>query len=125
MELKMKSLIETILQAIVDAGYLFSIDNGTGNNCIIVSPTNDTSKGFGKDEYLGVHAVDDCYIRVWGIHPDGGYEDHSEKGWIRWTNWNTGIEKVIDYSLGLDHLIGLNSVCEKWETDFDKFIREF
>ena len=115
-----KSYIETILQEIVDAGYLYAVTYDGEE--FSTEATDDVSKGFGKDEYKGVHAYDDSYILV--LNKDESVLPHVKEGWIRWTNCNDGIEKVIDYTTNLDEKIGFDSLTEKWEKDYDKFIKE-
>ena len=115
-----KSYIEPILQEIVEAGYLYAVTYDGEE--FSTEATDDVSKGFGKDEYKGVHAYDDSYILV--LNKDESVLPHVKEGWIRWTNCNDGIEKVIDYTTNLDEKIGFDSLTEKWEKDYDKFIKE-
>ena len=114
-----KSYIETILQEIVDAGYLYAVTYDGEE--FSTEATDDVSKGFGKDEYKGVHAYDDSYILV--LNKDESVLPHVKEGWIRWTNCNDGIEKVIDYTTNLDEKIGFDSLTEKWEKERNELIK--
>ena len=90
----------------------------------LVSLTRDTSLACNQkegDEYVGVNAVDEARIEIYRM----GYEisDHIQEeeeyiGFIYWTNFNDGIERVVDYSVVLDKKYGLQKTYEDWEKKY-------
>jgi len=116
----MKTLIETVLQSIVDNGYTFQLECGGD---ILTPSTTNVDKGFKSDgnPYQGIHAVDDCYIMILKD------ETKEEKvyGWIRWTNCNSGVEKVVDYSFATKCRLNFDKVLEQWDKNLQAFINTF
>ena len=39
-------------------------------------------------------------------------------GFIYWTNFNEGVERLVDNSCKLDDEYGLNEITRKWEEDY-------
>jgi len=119
----MKPLLVEILESILSTdeklAYCISCDEDE-----LVSLTRDTSLACNQkegDEYVGVNAVDEARIEIYRM----GYEisDHIQEeeeyiGFIYWTNFNNGIERVVDYSVVLDKKYGLQKTYEDWEKKY-------
>ena len=119
-------MLESILSTDENLAYCISIDGDE-----IQSLTRDTSLACNQkegDKYVGVNAVDEARIEIWSLGetqkmPD--FEDcyvegdHQYIGFIYWTNYNAGIEKVVDYSVVLDEKYGLNKTYENWGKKYD------
>ena len=113
-------MLESILSTDEKLAYCISIDGEE-----LVSLTRDTSLACNQkegDKYVGVNAVDEARIEIYRM----GYRisDHIQEeeeyiGFIYWTNYNDGIEKVVDYSVVLDELYGLNKTYENWGKKYD------
>ena len=113
-------ILESILRTDGKLAYCISIDGEE-----LVSLTRDTSLACNQkegDKYVGVNAVDEARIEIYRM----GYRisDHIQEeeeyiGFIYWTNYNDGIEKVVDYSCVLDDEYGLNKITDKWEKKYE------
>ena len=119
-------MLESILSTDENLAYCISIDGDE-----IQSLTRDTSLACNQkegDKYVGVNAVDEARIEIWSLgetqkmpdledcYVEG---DHQYIGFIYWTNYNAGIEKVVDYSVVLDEKYGLNKTYENWGKKYD------
>ena len=75
------------------------------------------------DEYEGVNAVDEARIEIWeqGIKSQiTGHQYEDEYiGFIYWTNFNDGVERVSDYSVVLDEKYGLDKILDDWEKKYE------
>lgn len=114
-------MLESILSTDENLAYCISCDEAE-----IVSLTRDTSLACNQkegDKYVGVNAVDEARIEIWeqGIKSQITGHQYEDKyiGFIYWTNYNDGIEKVVDYSVVLDELYGLNKTYENWGKKYD------
>ena len=126
----MKPLLVEILKSILKTdfsrtsgklAYLIECDGEE-----LVSLTRDTSLACNQkegDEYVGVNAVDEARIEIWeqGIKSQiTGHQYEDEYiGFIYWTNFNNGIERVVDYSVALDEKYGLNKTLDNWEKRYE------
>ena len=63
-----------------------------------------------SDQYVGVNNLDEAVIRF------RERESKQRKGYILWSNWNSGTERVADYSVNLDNELKLSEVLEAWDT---------
>ena len=78
----------------------------------------------------------DCDLEFFGITIDDGDEayqlDNDESAsillehdaWLKWELYNTGVDCLIDYSVGLDNLLkntSLEKIQDAWEDKFSKF----
>ena len=120
----MKPLLVEILESILrtDGKLAYSIDCEEEQ---LVSLTRDISLACNQkegDEYEGVDAVDEARIEIYRM----GYEisDHIQEeddyiGFIYWTNFNDGVERIVDYSVGLDEKYGLQKTYEDWEKKYE------
>ena len=113
-------MLDSILSTDENLAYCISIDEEE-----LVSLTRDTSLACNQkegDKYVGVNAVDEARIEIYRM----GYEisDHIQEeeeyiGFIYWTNYNDGIEKVVDYSVVLDEKYGLYKTLNDWEKKYE------
>ena len=113
-------ILESILRTDGKLAYVITCDEEE-----LVSLTRDTSLACNQkegDEYVGVNAVDEARIEIYRM----GYEisDHIQEeeeyiGFIYWTNYNDGIEKVVDYSVVLDEKYGLYKTYENWGKKYE------
>ena len=113
-------MLDSILSTDENLAYCISIDEEE-----LVSLTRDTSLACNQkegDKYVGVNAVDEARIEIYRM----GYEisDHIQEeeeyiGFIYWTNYNDGIEKVVDYSVVLDEKYGLYKTYENWGKKYE------
>ena len=113
-------ILESILRTDGKLAYVITCDEEE-----LVSLTRDTSLACNQkegDEYVGVNAVDEARIEIYRM----GYEisDHIQEeeeyiGFIYWTNFNNGIERVVDYSVVLDQKYGLQKTYEDWEKKYE------
>tara|TARA_R100000664_G_scaffold15751_1_gene24374 strand:- start:185 stop:595 length:411 start_codon:yes stop_codon:yes gene_type:complete len=134
----MKPLLVEILKSILKTdfsrtsgklAYLIECDGEE-----LVSLTRDTSLACNQkegDEYVGVNAVDEARIEIWRKEEKLGGIDISPEllfnlseeddyiGFIYWTNFNNGIERVVDYSVALDEKYGLNKTLDNWEKRYE------
>ena len=119
-------MLDSILSTDENLAYCISIDEEE-----LVSLTRDTSLACNQkegDKYVGVNAVDEARIEIYSLgetqkmpdledcYVEG---DHQYIGFIYWTNYNEGIEKVVDYSVVLDEKYGLNKTYENWGKKYD------
>jgi len=109
----MKPLLVEILESILRTDgklrYVISCDGEE-----IVGSTRDTSLACNQkegDEYVGVNAVDEARIDI--------YRENEYIGFIYWTNFNDGIERLVDYSCVLDDEYGLQETYEAWEKKYE------
>jgi len=145
----MKGLLQTIVGEAVKKGYYYAIDCDSGygftDKHFFQHPTQDMSllcNQKPEDEYIGVDNLDECHIffftkeqaerlnnAVGKVSSDREIwesEEEEEKGryfdgWILWSNWNDGVERVCDYTCKLDELIGLSKISDKWEAKVEAF----
>ena len=116
----MKPLLVEILESILRTGgklaYVITCDEEE-----LVSLTRDTSLACNQkegDEYEGVNAVDEARIEFWRWNEENScYDDYI--GFIYWTNFNDGIERVVDYSVVLDEKYGLDKTLNDWEKKYE------
>ena len=109
-------ILESILRTDGKLAYLITCDEED-----LVSLTRDTSLACNQkedDEYEGVDAVDEARIEIWTWkEKESRYEDYI--GFIYWTNFNDGVERVSDYSVVLDEKYGLDKILDDWEKKYE------
>ena len=129
----MKPLLIEILESILRTGgklaYVITCDEEE-----LVSLTRDISLACNQkegDEYEGVNAVDEARIEIYrkeeklggiDIAPDLIFnlsEEDDYIGFIYWTNFNDGVERVSDYSVVLDEKYGLDKTLDDWEKKYE------
>jgi len=148
----MKGLLVTIIEkAIKEKDLFYAIDCMEGyeftSEHFYQHPTQDMTvlcNQKPEDKYVGVHNLDECHIflftreqaerlnnavgkvnfdhEIWESEEEeenGSYYD----GWILWSNWNDGVERVGDYTCNLDELIDLSKTMNKWEEKMEAFKR--
>jgi len=121
----MKHLLVEILDHILgfdkDLAYEITCDGED-----LVALTRDTSLACNQkdgDKYEGIDAVDEGRIEIFKIletKENPAESDHAYVGFIYWTNFNDGVERVSDYSCRLDDRYGLNRITNKWEKDYER-----
>ena len=111
----MKPLLVEILESILrtDGKLAYTIEC---DEEVLVHPTRDTSLACNQkedDKSEGVDAVDEARIEIW--------ENQNDEyiGFIYWTNFNDGAERVSDYSVSLDEKYGLNKILNDWEKKYE------
>lgn len=115
----MKPLLVEVLDHILSQEeklyYVISCDDEE-----LVAFTRDTSLACNQkegDEYEGVNAVDEARIEIYRWNENSAsYYDYI--GFIYWTNFNDGVERIVDNSCKLDDEYGLNQITRKWEEDY-------
>jgi len=126
----MKPLLVEILESILSTdeklAYVITCDEEE-----LVSLTRDTSLACNQkegDEYEGVNAVDEARIEIYSLgetqkmpdledcYVEG---DHQYIGFIYWTNFNDGVERVGDYSLVFDPMYKLSTTLDNWEKKYE------
>ena len=129
----MKPLLVEILKSILrtDEKLAYAI---TCDGEELVNSTRDTSLACNQkesDEYVGVNAVDEARIEIYrkeeklgriDIAPDLIFnlsEEDEYIGFIYWTNFNNGVERVSDYSVVLDEKYGLSKTLDNWEKKYE------
>ena len=129
----MKPLLVEILKSILrtDEKLAYAI---TCDGEELVNLTRDTSLACNQkesDEYVGVNAVDEARIEIYrkeeklggiDIAPDLIFnlsEEDEYIGFIYWTNFNNGVERVSDYSVVLDEKYGLSKTLDNWEKKYE------
>ena len=129
----MKPLLVEILKSILrtDEKLAYAI---TCDGEELVNLTRDTSLACNQkesDEYVGVNAVDEARIEIYrkeeklggiDIAPDLIFnlsEEDEYIGFIYWTNFNNGVERVSDYSVVLDEKYGLDKTLDDWEKKYE------
>tara|TARA_Y100000289_G_C3907835_1_gene142937 strand:+ start:707 stop:1102 length:396 start_codon:yes stop_codon:yes gene_type:complete len=129
----MKPLLVEILDSILRTdgklAYVITCDEEE-----LVSLTRDISLACNQkegDEYEGVNAVDEARIEIYrkeeklggiDIAPDLIFnlsEEDDYIGFIYWTNFNDGVERVSDYSVVLDEKYGLDKTLNDWEKKYE------
>jgi len=129
----MKPLLVEILESILSTdeklAYVITCDEEE-----LVSLTRDTSLACDQkesDEYVGMSNLDEGRIEIWRKEEKLGGIDISPEllfnlseedeyiGFIYWTNFNDGIERVVDYSVALDEKYGLNKTLNDWEKKYE------
>ena len=118
-------ILESILRTDEKLAYAITCDGEE-----LVNLTRDTSLACNQkesDEYVGVNAVDEARIEIYrkeeklggiDIAPDLIFnlsEEDEYIGFIYWTNFNNGVERVSDYSVVLDEKYGLSKTLDDWE----------
>ena len=122
-------ILESILRTDGKLAYVITCDEEE-----LVSLTRDTSLACNQkegDEYVGVNAVDEARIEIYrkeeklggiDIAPDLIFnlsEEDDYIGFIYWTNFNDGVERIVDYSVVLDEKYGLQKTYEGWEKKYE------
>ncbi len=105
-------ILESILRTDEKLAYVITCDEEE-----LVSLTRDTSLACNQkegDEYEGVDAVDEARIEIYRKSEEDDYI-----GFIYWTNFNEGTERVVDYSVSLDEKYGLNKILNDWEKKYE------
>jgi hypothetical protein len=129
----MKPLLVEILDSILRTdgklAYVITCDEEE-----LVNLTRDISLACNQkegDEYEGVNAVDEARIEIYrkeeklggiDIAPDLIFnlsEEDDYIGFIYWTNFNDGVERVSDYSVVLDEKYGLDKTLNDWEKKYE------
>ena len=121
----MKPLLVEILESILrtDGKLAYTIEC---DEEALVLPTRVTQLACNQnegEEYVGINAVDEARIEIWeqGIKSQiTGHQYEDEYiGFIDWTNFNDGIERVVDYSVVLDEKYGLDKTLDDWEKKYE------
>ena len=122
-------ILESILRTDGKLAYVITCDEEE-----LVNLTRDISLACNQkegDEYEGVNAVDEARIEIYrkeeklggiDIAPDLIFnlsEEDDYIGFIYWTNFNDGVERVSDYSVVLDEKYGLNKTLDDWEKKYE------
>ena len=122
-------ILESILRTDEKLAYAITCDGEE-----LVNLTRDTSLACNQkesDEYVGVNAVDEARIEIYrkeeklggiDIAPDLIFnlsEEDEYIGFIYWTNFNNGVERVSDYSVVLDEKYGLDKTLDDWEKKYE------
>ena len=122
-------ILESILRTDEKLAYAITCDGEE-----LVNLTRDTSLACNQkesDEYVGVNAVDEARIEIYrkeeklggiDIAPDLIFnlsEEDEYIGFIYWTNFNNGVERVSDYSVVLDEKYGLSKTRDDWEKKYE------
>jgi len=122
-------ILESILRTDGKLAYVITCDEEE-----LVSLTRDISLACNQkegDEYEGVDAVDEARIEIYrkeeklggiDIAPDLIFnlsEEDDYIGFIYWTNFNDGVERVSDYSVVLDEKYGLDKTLDDWEKKYE------
>lgn len=145
----MKGLLQTIVGEAVKKGYYYGIDCQQGyeftDENFYQHPTQDLNllcNQKPEDQYIGLDNLDEGYIffftkeqaerlnnavgkvdydhEIWESEEEEENGSYSE-GWILWSNWNEGVERVGDYTTNLDDLIGLSKITDEWEEKLEAF----
>ena len=136
-DIEIKPLILEIVEEAVKKDLFFAIDCLQGykfaDDYFYQHPTQDLKLLCNQqpdDKYVGTDNLDDCYIfffnreeaeRLTNDVKEGEDNDNYEyEGWLHWTNWNDGTERVVDYTVNLDKLINLREVTDNWENKFEQ-----
>ena len=114
----MKPLLVEILESILrtDGKLAYTIEC---DEEFLVNPTRDTSLACNQkegDEYVGVNAVDEARIEICRL-PYLTLKEYI--GFIYWTNFNDGAERVGDYSLVFDPMYKLSTTLDNWEKKYE------
>ena len=119
-------ILESILRTDGKLAYVITCDEEE-----LVSLTRDTSLACNQkegDEYEGVDAVDEARIEIYSLgetqkmpdledcYVEG---DHQYIGFIYWTNFNDGVERIVDYSVALDEKYDLQKIYKDWEKKYE------
>jgi len=77
------------------------------------------------DEYVGMSNLDEGRVEIFKVKSvqrlnyNSDIRDEDEYiGFIYWTNFNDGVERIVDNSCKLDDEYGLNKITRKWEEDY-------
>ena len=77
------------------------------------------------DEYVGMSNLDEGRVEIFKVKSvqrlnyNSDIRDEDEYiGFIYWTNFNDGVERIVDNSCKLDDEYGLNQITKKWEEDY-------
>tara|TARA_R100001129_G_scaffold66589_1_gene45478 strand:- start:180 stop:563 length:384 start_codon:yes stop_codon:yes gene_type:complete len=118
-------MLDSILRTDGNLAYCISIDGEE-----LVSLTRDTSLVCDQkesDEYVGMSNPDEGRIEIYrmGYEISGTIGEHHIQeeddyiGFIYWTNFNDGVERIVDYSVVLDEKYGLNKTLNDWEKRYE------
>ena len=145
----MKGLLQTIVGEAVKKGYYYAIDCREGyeftDESFYQHPTQNLNllcNQKPEDQYIGMDNLDEGHIffftkeqadrlnnavgkvdydhEIWESEEEEENGSYSE-GWILWSNWNEGVERVGDYTCNLDDLIGLRKITDEWEEKLEAF----
>jgi|VirMetMinimDraft_7_1064189.scaffolds.fasta_scaffold35582_1 hypothetical protein len=123
----MKPLLVEILESILrtDGKLAYRI---SGDDEEVVGLTRDTSLACDQkdgDEYVGMSNLDEGRVEIFKVKSvqrlnyNSDIRDEDEYiGFIYWTNFNEGVERLVDNSCKLDDEYGLNKITRKWEEDY-------
>tara|TARA_R110001606_G_scaffold371834_1_gene528729 strand:- start:28 stop:408 length:381 start_codon:yes stop_codon:yes gene_type:complete len=123
----MKPLLVEILESILrtDGKLAYRI---SGDDEEVVGLTRDTSLACDQkdgDEYVGMSNLDEGRVEIFKVKSvqrlnyNSDIRDEDEYiGFIYWTNFNEGVERLVDNSCKLDDEYGLNEITRKWEEDY-------
>ena len=126
-------LLEAILKS--NKNYLYMIET---EGHVEVEPTRDLIKCCNlkpDDKYIGVNNFDECDIHIlevdknsteeqWNEYYSAEHDDYVKQeylihvGALRWSNWNTGIEKLWDYLDRNDDV--LSKIIDKVSKEFEE-----
>ena len=122
-------ILESILRTDGKLAYVITCDEEE-----LVSLTRDTSLACDQkesDEYVGMSNLDEGRIEIWRKEEKLGGIDISPEllfnlseedeyiGFIYWTNFNDGAERVGDYSLVFDPMYKLSTTLNDWEKRYE------
>ena len=123
----MKPLLVEILESILrtDGKLAYRI---SGDDEEVVGLTRDTSLACDQkdgDEYVGMSNLDEGRVEIFKVKSvqrlnyNSDIRDEDEYiGFIYWTNFNEGVERLVDNSCKLDDEYGINKITRKWEEDY-------
>ena len=133
--MKIKPLIIEIVGEAIKQDMFYAIDCLQGYSCadeyFFQHPTQDMRLLCNQkpdDKYVGIHNLDDCHILFFSrkeaerinkdVKEGKDTNDYECEAWMYWTNWNDGVERVVDYTTNLNKLIGIDKIMDKWEQQF-------
>ena len=128
-------LLEAILESNKNYCYMIEIEGH-----VEVEPTRDLTKCCNlkaDDKYIGVNNFDECDNHIlevdknsteeqWNEYYSAEHDDYVKQeylihvGALRWSNWNTGIEKLWDYLDRNDDV--LQKIIDKVSKEFEEEI---
>ena len=130
----MDNLITKVIKKAIKEDLYFAIDCEQGyeftDKYFYQHPTQDITKLCASSnnniKYTGIDNLDSCYIFLFTKKQAKYINDYVENniippekisylGWIRWDNWNEGVERIADYTTNLDDYIKLDKICEQWD----------
>lgn len=107
----MKPLITTIVEKATKKGGYYSIECEGEEYQELTNDMSLLCNQKSTDEYVGINNLDECVICI--------YDSEKEyRGFIYWIAYNTGIDRLSDYSTSLESFIKIDKVSEKWEDEY-------